>query len=706
MNLWKPHHGALLLALTGMTVYATQAQTTPAETFQSVPLTIPSQAMAFADFNGDGKPDAVGLDSGASSIDVWLGNGDGTFSATPLQTPVTGNPAYSFTGSKLIVANVHNAVPNNPEGVAFSVSQFDSTGNLVQYGVILADGIGNGYFGLCETDILCLPTSSHLTVGPTILGLVAADFLSPSYPSTAFAGFTDIILATQFPDPTTSGVYDNNFLFYEGDGKGTLTNMNHVQNVLPAQTNATTTNPSAVAADFQGNGYPDLLFNPGYTVSNGVASPTGLGLAVNNQNETFTAAATPLLSGTSVAQYLPVDINADSKLDIIYTETIASSSPSTSIKAILGDGTGNFAASSVLVSAPSGVTGTLSFSLVDLNGDGKIDIVFSGQSSGLYWSSGNGDGTFNTAALITASDNLSTWTTYPQPVFLGAKVNFAWGQKAAYVIQQGPSLLLNPASTVNFGGQFVGSTSAAQPVTLTNTGGQALTLTSIAASAGFTTTTDCGASLAPAATCTVQVAFTPTATGDVTGTLTVTSNSPNSPQTESLSGTGTSVTVAPAAGSSSSSTITSGSNATFVVAVSPIGGFTGALKASCTGAPTGYQCVPSSSTVTISASPQNVTFVVSPLASAKVNSNPFRSVSGILVAGLLIGFWPRRHRGSLAMCGVLFVGLAAFTGCSGGSGHMSTPAVVSNTYPLAATFSTSTGQTITQSLSLTINSNQ
>ena len=84
-------------------------------------------------------------------------------------------------------------------------------------------------------------------MGPTILGLVAADFIAPSYPSTAFAGFTDIVVATQFPDLTSPGVYDNSFLFYEGDGKGGLTNLERPQNVLPAQTNATTQNPSAMA---------------------------------------------------------------------------------------------------------------------------------------------------------------------------------------------------------------------------------------------------------------------------------------------------------------------------------------------------------------------------------------------------------------------------------------------------------------------------
>jgi hypothetical protein len=705
MTTLKSIHGALLLAFCCASQAAMMGQATPSVNFQSVPLAIPGETMAFSDFNGDGKVDAVGLDTQSSSISVWLGNGDGTFVATPKQTPVAGNPAYSFAGSKLIVANVHDAVPNNPQGVAFSVGQFNSSGNLVEYGVILADGIGNGYFGLCENDIICLPTSPNYTAGPTILGLVGASFLAPAYPSTDFAGYTDIVFATQFPDLTTSGSFDNSFLFYEGDGHGGLTNFSHTQTVLPATSTGTTANPSMMAADFLGNQYPDILFNPGYVTTNGVSTPTGLGLAVNNQNETFTAAATPLLSGTAVAQYQAIDVNGDKHLDIAYTESIATGSPSTSIKAITGDGAGNFASPTTLVSAPSGVTGTLSFSFVDLNNDGKLDIVFSGQSSGLYWASGNGDGTFNTAALITANDNLSTYATYPQPLLLGATTNFAWGQKAAYIVPAGPSLLLNPAMTINFGGQFVGSTSAPQPVTLTNTGGQTLTISSITPSASFTTTTNCGASLAPGATCTVQVSFTPTATGDVTGMLTVATNSPNSPQSESLSGTGTSVSAAAASGSSSSATISSGGTATFVVAVSPVSGFTGPLTASCTGAPSGYQCVPSPATVTIASGPQNVTFTVSPSTTAK-NSDaaPIRSIPAILFAGVIVGFIPRRYRGRIAACGLVLIGLAAFSGCGSNGGGKSTP--VSNTYALTATFTTSSGQAITQPLSLTVTSKQ
>ncbi|PYV35157.1 MAG: hypothetical protein DMG22_03325, partial [Acidobacteria bacterium] len=55
-------------------------------------------------------------------------------------------------------------------------------------------------------------------------------------------------------------------------------------------------------------------------------------------------------------------------------------------------------------------------------------------------------------------------------------------------------------------------------------------------------TNNCGASVAVGANCTINVTFTPAATGTRSGTLTVTDNATNSPQTASLTGTGNTTT--------------------------------------------------------------------------------------------------------------------------------------------------------------------
>src|SRR5262249_34977236 len=96
---------------------------------------------------------------------------------------------------------------------------------------------------------------------------------------------------------------------------------------------------------------------------------------------------------------------------------------------------------------------------------------------------------------------------------------------------------LSPTS-LTFGSQTVGTTSAAQGLTLSNTGTAALAISGIATSGDFAQTNNCGTSLAAGANCTINVTFTPTATGARTGTLSVTDNAAGSPQTASLSGTG------------------------------------------------------------------------------------------------------------------------------------------------------------------------
>ncbi|MEU6345868.1 carbohydrate-binding protein [Streptomyces sp. NPDC046977] len=102
-----------------------------------------------------------------------------------------------------------------------------------------------------------------------------------------------------------------------------------------------------------------------------------------------------------------------------------------------------------------------------------------------------------------------------------------------------PATLSASPTSLAFGGQELNSTSAAQSVTVTNTGGTAASISSVTAGGDFARSSTCGTSLAAGASCTIGVTFTPTATGTRTGTVTVTSNAANSPTTIALSGTGT-----------------------------------------------------------------------------------------------------------------------------------------------------------------------
>jgi hypothetical protein len=94
-------------------------------------------------------------------------------------------------------------------------------------------------------------------------------------------------------------------------------------------------------------------------------------------------------------------------------------------------------------------------------------------------------------------------------------------------------------SSLSFGTQTVGTTSASQPVTVKNTGTYSTTI-SVAASMNYGQTNTCGTTLAGGLTCTISVTFSPSTTGSLPGTITITDYATNSPQTVSLSGTGTS----------------------------------------------------------------------------------------------------------------------------------------------------------------------
>jgi hypothetical protein len=100
-----------------------------------------------------------------------------------------------------------------------------------------------------------------------------------------------------------------------------------------------------------------------------------------------------------------------------------------------------------------------------------------------------------------------------------------------------PHALLSPAA-LTFASQPLGSTSASQAVTLSNTGTAALTVASVAASGDFAETNTCGSQVAAGSSCTISVTFTPTIVGTRSGSVTVSDSASGSPHSAGLSGAG------------------------------------------------------------------------------------------------------------------------------------------------------------------------
>jgi Ca2+-binding RTX toxin-like protein len=111
-----------------------------------------------------------------------------------------------------------------------------------------------------------------------------------------------------------------------------------------------------------------------------------------------------------------------------------------------------------------------------------------------------------------------------------------------------PAVTTTPAAAVGlaFGNVVTNTTSASQTVTVRNTGTGPLTVSGLSLTGtGFTITanTCLAGSVAAGGTCTVNVAFAPTAIGPASGSLLIADNAAGSPQSVALSGTG----IAPAA---------------------------------------------------------------------------------------------------------------------------------------------------------------
>jgi hypothetical protein len=107
-----------------------------------------------------------------------------------------------------------------------------------------------------------------------------------------------------------------------------------------------------------------------------------------------------------------------------------------------------------------------------------------------------------------------------------------------------PVVSLSPTS-LSFENHQVNTTSAAQTVTLTNTGNAALTIKGIGLSGpnsgDFHQQNTClssSSTLAASASCTINVTFTPKAEGGRSASLSIADNASGSPQSVDLSGTG------------------------------------------------------------------------------------------------------------------------------------------------------------------------
>lgn len=167
-----------------------------------------------------------------------------------------------------------------------------------------------------------------------------------------------------------------------------------------------------------------------------------------------------------------------------------------------------------------------------------------GQIGILCWS------TFGTSLPNAPVTQLALGNSSTGPVLLAA--TYGRGIWQVGLGSAGAATATTSPTSLSFGNQPVGSTSAPEQLLVTNTSGVPLQVSSIAITAEFTESDNCsGESIAPGDTCSVQVSFAPSAVGAQNGSLTLYGNLAGGGQlTVSFSGTGipgAAVTLTPSA---------------------------------------------------------------------------------------------------------------------------------------------------------------
>ncbi len=445
------------------------------------------------DFNGDGKLDLAVVNgfSSPGTVGVLLGNGDGTFQ--PLVAYTVGDSARDLTAADFNGdGKLDLAVTNNGGG---SVS------------ILLGNGDGT------------FQSQTQYSTGAGPWGLTAADFNGD--------GKLDLAV-------TNDGAGTVSILLGNGDG----TFQPHVDY-------GTGSNPECVAVgDFNRDGILDLATAD--KTSNSIT------ILLGNGDGTFSPGG-PLTTGPLPRWVTVADLNGDGYLDL--AEVTDYPSPPT-VAIYLGNGNGTFQSP---VTYPIASDGT-SVVTGDFNGDGKLDLATSdfngGSGNTVSILLGNGDGTFQPRVdyATAAGPNQLIAGDFNGDGRLDLAVADQDSSMLSVLLQirvAGVSVL--PAS-LTFGTQAIGSSGAAQIVTITSTGELPLDISSIAVTGtdatDFNQTSTCGPSLAVGASCTISVIFSPAQPGPLTAAVTITDNAEGSPHSVTLSGTGVSpgpnVTLSPA----------------------------------------------------------------------------------------------------------------------------------------------------------------
>jgi hypothetical protein len=227
------------------------------------------------------------------------------------------------------------------------------------------------------------------------------------------------------------------------------------------------------------------------------------------------------------------DFNRDGILDFAISQN--------GIAVFFGKGDGTFQPE-VDYQIPVGIGG---ITAADLNGDGKLDLIApSGPPAAIAELLGNGDGTFQAVrfyeSALGGGPVVGDFNSDGRPDL--ALLN---GDFAVTTMLNTGVVRFFPSKPLKFPVQLVGTKSAVQTLTLTNTGVNPLSISSIVLAGNFVSSNTCGSTVGAGASCVINVHFKPKAPGELRGTITLNDSASSKPQFVLLSGTATAVQMSP-----------------------------------------------------------------------------------------------------------------------------------------------------------------